>query len=115
VELYNSKRDGQRQCQLLIRKKQCGQMAAYRYAGRVYCAAHMEIAQKIRKVNYEVVVWTGRHWTNDETGQPNVFETEAEAWNKIATLRTTGPDWAEAEFHVRPIEAAAPKEEEKDK
>lgn len=46
---------------------------------------------------------TGNEWHNDEIGEPNVFETEAEAWAAIEELRKLGEDWATAEYDVREI------------
>jgi hypothetical protein len=46
---------------------------------------------------------TGNEWHNDEIGEPNVFETEAEAWAAIEELRKLGEDWATAEYDVLEI------------
>jgi hypothetical protein len=54
-------------------------------------------------MKYEIIVWNGHQWAADEVGPPNRFESESEAWEMIPTLRTLGPDWADAEFQVRPI------------
>ena len=54
---------------------------------------------------FEIITLVNGEWTNDAVGQPNVFETVAEAEATITELRNAGPDWAEAEYDVREIAA----------
>ena len=42
-------------------------------------------------------------WDNDGVGEPNIFESEAAAWEGIEELRALGEEWADAEYRVREI------------
>ena len=47
--------------------------------------------------------WASREWSPDGIGEPNEFDTEAEALAAIDALRQLGEDWAEAEYRVVPL------------
>ena len=51
---------------------------------------------------YEIQTQYGDHWSN-EVGEPNVFDSEAEAETAIAGLRELDAEWPGAEYRVREI------------